>query len=185
MAIRSSLGARRLQLAKALLSESVVLIAIGGVASLLVAALIVRLISGMLPSNLALGLAALSPTALLFAAGASLATVLVFGLVPAWRVSGANPGQVMNAQGARAVSGRGSARFRATLTTAQIAFSMVLLVLAGLFTRSLMNINREDLGIDVDSLVNFGITAQLGSYTRRSSWFSTIASRRRSPHNRE
>jgi predicted permease len=154
MAIRSSLGGRRLQLAKALLSESFVLIAIGGLASLLVGALIVRLISGMLPSNVSLGLATLSPTALLFAAGASLATVLVFGLVPAWRVSGANPGQVMNMQGTRAVSGRGSARFRATLTTAQIAFSMVLLVLAGLFTRSLMNIGREDLGVDVDSLVD-------------------------------
>ena len=164
MAIRSSLGGQRLQLAKALLSESFVLIAIGGISSLLVAALIVRLISGMVPSNVALGLTALSPTALLFAAGASLVTVLVFGLVPAWRVSGANPGQVMNMQGTRAVSGRGSARFRATLTTAQIAFSMVLLVLAGLFTRSLSNISREDLGIDVDSLVTFGITAQLSSY---------------------
>ena len=165
IAIRASLGSGRLRLVKQLLAESFVLIAIGAVASLLVAALIVRLISGLLPSNLFLGLAALSPTALLFAAGASLATVLVFGLVPAWRVSGANPGQVMNMQGARgAVSGRGSARFRATLTTAQIAFSMVLLVLAGLFTRSLMNIGREDLGIDADSLVNFGITAQLSSY---------------------
>src|SRR5688572_3456795 len=164
MAIRSSLGGRRLQLAKVLLSESFVLIAIGGVLSLLVAALIVRLISGVVPSNTYLGLAALSPTALLFAGAASLATVLVFGLVPAWRVSGANPGQVMNMQGARAVSGRGSARFRAVLTTAQIAFSMVLLVLAGLFTRSLMNISREDLGVDVDSIVNFGITAQLSSY---------------------
>ncbi len=51
MAIRSSLGGRRLQLARALLSESCVLIAIGGVLSLLVAALIVRLISGMVPSN--------------------------------------------------------------------------------------------------------------------------------------
>jgi predicted permease len=70
----------------------------------------------------------------------------------------------MSSQGTRAVSGRGSARFRATLTTAQIAFSMVLLVLAGLFTRSLSNITREDLGIDVDSLVTFGITAQLSSY---------------------
>jgi predicted permease len=164
MAIRSSLGGRRFQLAKALLSESLVLIAIGGVSSLLVAAVIVRLISAMLPSNLALGLSALSPTALAFAAGASLVTVLVFGLVPAWRVSGANPGQVMNMQGTRAVGGRGSARFRATLTTAQIAFSMVLLVLAGLFTRSLSNITSEDLGIDVDSLVTFGITAQLSSY---------------------
>ncbi|HEU4619316.1 MAG TPA: ABC transporter permease [Gammaproteobacteria bacterium] len=164
MAIRSSLGAGRRQLVKVLLSESFVLIAIGGLASLLVAALIVRFISGMLPSNLSLGLAALSPAAMLFAAGASLATVLVFGLLPAWRVSGANPGQVLNMQGGRAVSGRGSARFRATLTTAQIAFSMVLLVLAGLFTRSLTNIGREDLGIDVDSLVTFGITAQLSSY---------------------
>ena len=164
MAIRSSLGGRRVQLAKALLAESLVMIAIGAIASLLVAVLIVRLISGMLPSNLALGLTALDSTALLFTTGASLMTVLVFGLVPAWRVSGTNPGRVMNMQGTRAVSGRGSARFRATLTTAQIAFSMVLLVLAGLFTRSLSNITREDLGIDVDSLVTFGITAQLSSY---------------------
>ena len=167
MAIRASLGARRLQLARALLSESFVLIAIGGVLSALVAALIVRVISGMLPSNLALGLSALSSTALLFAAGASLTTVIVFGLVPAWRASGANPGEAMNTQGARAVSGRGSARFGATLTTAQIAFSMVLLVLAGLFTKSLSNIGREDLGIDVDSLVTFGITAQLSSYDQQ------------------
>ena len=167
MAIRSSLGGQRFQLAKALLSESLVLIAIGGILSLVVAALIVRLISGMVPSNLALGLTALNSTALLFTAGASLVTVLVFGLVPAWRVSGANPGQVMNMQGTRAVSGRGSARFRATLTTAQIAFSMVLLVLAGLFTKSLSNISREDLGIDVDSIVNFGITAQLSSYDQQ------------------
>ena len=168
MAIRSSLGAGRLRLARVLLSESFVLIAIGGVASLAVATLVVRLISAMLPANLALGLASLSPTALLFAAGASLATVLVFGLVPAWRVSAANPGQVMNMQGARgAVSGRGSALFRAVLTTAQIAFSMVLLVLAGLFTRSLSNISSEDLGIEVDSLVTFGITAQLSSYDQQ------------------
>jgi predicted permease len=164
IAIRASLGAGRLRLVKQLLSESFVLIAIGGLASLLVAALIIGLISGMLPTNVGLGLSALSPTALLFAAGVSLATVLVFGLVPAWRVSGTNPGRVMNQQGSRSVGGRGSARFRTMLTTAQIAFSMVLLVLAGLFTRSLMNISREDLGIDVDSLVNFGITAQLSSY---------------------
>ncbi len=167
IAIRAALGGRRLQLARALLCESFVLIAIGGALSLLVAALIVRLISGMLPSNLGLGLSALNGTALMFAAGASLLTVIVFGLAPAWRVSGANPGQVMNMQGTRAVSGRGSARVRATLTTAQIAFSMVLLVLAGLFTKSLSNIGSEDLGIDVDSLVTFGITAQLSSYDQQ------------------
>lgn len=164
IAIRASIGASRGALVRQLLAESFVLIAIGGILSLLVAAFIVRLISGMLPSNVTLGLAALSPAAMLFAAGASLVTVLVFGLAPAWRVSGANPGQVMNMQGSRSVGGRGSARFRTTLTTAQIAFSMVLLALAGLFTRSLLNISHEDLGIDVDSTVTFGITAQLSSY---------------------
>jgi predicted permease len=167
IAVRASIGASRGVLVRHLLTEAFVLIAIGGISSLFVAALIVRLISGMLPSNLALGLTGLNPAALMFAAGASLVTVLVFGLVPAWRVSGASPSQVMNAQGTRAVSGRGSARFRAVLTTAQIAFSMVLLVLAGLFTRSLSNISHEDLGIDVDSIVNFGITAQLSSYDQQ------------------
>jgi predicted permease len=164
IAIRAAIGAGRGMLVRQLLAESAVLIAIGGFASLLVTALIIGLISSMLPTNVALGLSALSPTAILFAAGASLATVLVFGLVPAWRVSGANPGQVMNQQGARSVGGRGSARFRTTLMTAQIAFSVVLLVLAGLFARSLMNISREDLGVEVDSIVNFGITAQLSAY---------------------
>jgi predicted permease len=55
-------------------------------------------------------------------------------------------------------------RFRTVLTTAQIAFSMVLLVLAGLFTRSLMNVGRENIGMDVDSLVSFAITPRLNGY---------------------
>ena len=164
VAIRAAIGASRGVLVRQLLAESLVLIAIGGLASLLVAALIVQLIAGMLPSTVVLGLASLSPTAMLFAAGASLATVLVFGLVPAWRVSGADPARLMNAHASRSLGGRGAARFRGALTTAQIAFSMVLLVLAGLFTQSLMNVGREDLGIDLDSLVNFGFSPHLSSY---------------------
>ena len=61
MAIRSSLGAGRCRLVRALLSESFVLIAIGGLLSVLVAVLIVRLISGVVPSNTYLGLAAVEP----------------------------------------------------------------------------------------------------------------------------
>jgi predicted permease len=140
-----------------------VLIAIGGMLSLLVAGFIVRLIAGMLPNNVVLGLT-LSPTAMLFAALASLGTVVVFGLVPALQASHANPAQTMNSHATRSSGGRGAARFRGVLTTAQIAISMVLLVLAGLFTRSLMNVSRQDLGMDVDSLVGFSITAQLNGY---------------------
>ena len=83
MAIRASLGASRGRLVRQLLAESVVLIAIGGLASLAVAALVARLITTLLPGGLGLE-PGLSATAMLFAAGASLVTVLVFGLVPAF-----------------------------------------------------------------------------------------------------
>jgi predicted permease len=164
ISIRASIGATRGQLVQQLLAESLVLIAIGGALSVLVAAAIVRVISAMLPSNVNLGLDALNPAALSFAAAASLVTVLVFGLTPAWRVSGADPARIMNAHASRSSGGRGAARFRGALTTAQIAFSMVLLVLAGLFTQSLMNVSRENLGVDVDSLVSFSITPHLNAY---------------------
>ncbi|HEX5048820.1 MAG TPA: ADOP family duplicated permease [Gammaproteobacteria bacterium] len=165
IAIRASIGASRSVLVRQLLAESLVLLAIGGALSLAVAAAVVKIIGNMLPLNIGLGIApSLSGTAMLFAAGVSLGTVLVFGVAPAWRVSGANPGRVMSMQASRTLGGRGAERFRGALTTAQIAFSMLLLVLAGLFTRSLMNIGRENLGVDVDSLVGFSITAQLNAY---------------------
>ena len=55
--------------------------------------------------------------------------------------------------GTRQTGGKAAARFRATLTTAQIALSMTLLVLARLFAQSLANVARMDLGIRADSLV--------------------------------
>jgi predicted permease len=120
------------------------------------------LLAGAVTSGL--GSTGLDSAALAFAAGASLATVLVFGLVPAWRVSGAAAAEAMKAHAARSSGGRGAVRFRAALTTAQIAFSMVLLVLAGLFARSLMNVARVDLGMSVDSVVQFSISPRLNAY---------------------
>jgi predicted permease len=101
---------------------------------------------------------------MLFAAGAALATVLLFGLAPAWQASDTDPGRVIKGEASQSSSGRGMVRFRATLTTVQIAFSMVLLVLAGLFTQSLMNIARVNLGIDVESLVSFSVSPRLNGY---------------------
>jgi predicted permease len=60
---------------------------------------------------------------------------------------------------------RGASRFRATLATGQIALSMALLVAAGLFVRSLVNVSRVDLGINTENLLMFGISPQLNGYT--------------------
>ena len=59
--------------------------------------------------------------------------------------------------------GRGAARFRASLVTAQIALSMALLTSAGLFVKSLRNISRVDLGVNIDNMVTFGVSPPVES----------------------
>jgi predicted permease len=60
---------------------------------------------------------------------------------------------------------RAATRFRTSLVTAQIALSMALLVSAGLFVKSLMNVSRVDLGLNVENVVVFGLSPQLNGYT--------------------
>ena len=68
--------------------------------------------------------------------------------------------------------------FRTTLATAQIALSMTLLACAGLFTKSLLNVSRVDLGIKVDNVVTFGISPELNGYkSERSRQFFAAARR--------
>ena len=73
-------------------------------------------------------------------------------------------GQAGQPSGARA-----AARFRTSLATAQIALSMALLVSAGLFTRSLFNVSRTNLGLDVDHVITFGVSPELNGYTPEKS----------------
>lgn len=180
MAIRTSVGASRAGLLAQLLIESAVLAAVGGIASLPVAALTLDAISAMIPARFAAGLVVdLSSAAVWFTAGASLATVLLFGLAPAWQTSAANPLQVIKGQAQQSTGGRGMARFRSLLSTAQIAVSLLLLILAGLFIRSLANISRVDLGIEADSLVSFAVSPGLNGYSgdRAANLYDAIEAR--------
>ena len=71
---------------------------------------------------------------------------------------------------------KAASRFRASLATAQIALSMTLLVAAGLFTRSLLNVTRVDLGIRTDNVVTFAIAPELNGYTpeRTAAFFERL-----------
>jgi predicted permease len=135
------------------------------VTSVPVALITLRAIAASLPEGGFLDLS-LSGTALAFAAAAVVATVLLFGLAPAITASRVNPGLVMKGHAQQALGGHGTRRFRALLATAQIVLSTTLLVLAGLFTQSLANLARVDLGMDTTSIMTFTIAPRRNGYSR-------------------
>jgi predicted permease len=165
MAVRLSLGASRRQLLTQLLTESVVLAALGGIAGIVVARLTLSSISSMLPPEAASTLQfELQPGVIAFAAVLSIATGILFGLFPALHSTRPDLVSTIKAQAGQPSGARAAARFRTVLVTAQIALSMALLIAAGLFTRSLMNVSRVDLGINIDNVVTFAVSPHLSGY---------------------
>ena len=165
MAIRLSIGASRWQLIVQLLTEAVVLSIAGGVAGILVAKWTLDLILSLLPSDANALRFSIDGTVLLFAAALSVATGLLFGLFPALHSTSPDLLPTLKGQAGQPSGAKAAARFRATLATAQIAISMALLVAAGLFTKSLLNVSRVELGIDINNLVTFGVSPELNGYT--------------------
>ncbi len=166
MAVRLSIGANRRQLVTQLLGESLVLATMGALLGLLVARWTLDLMGSLLPSE-AVGTIdlTLNATAVLWSGVLALGTGLVFGLFPAFHSTRPDLVSTLKDQAGQKGVSKSAARFRTTLATAQIALSMTLLVAAGLFTRSLVNVSRVDLGIRTDNVVTFSVSPQLIGYT--------------------
>ncbi len=165
MAIRGAMGASRRQLLTQLLVESLVLAAAGGVASLVVADWTLGLLPSILPPDaLETITVALSPGVVAFAALVSIGTGFLFGMYPALHATRTD--LIVGLKSSGQPSGaRAAARFRSGLVTAQIALSMTLLVGAGLFVRSLMNVSAIDLGLNPTNVVTFSLSPTLNGYT--------------------
>jgi predicted permease len=177
MAVRLSLGALRRQLILQLLTESVLLAVLGGAVGILVAIVTLRGIGAMLPSEATMTMdLSLSTAALVFTAAISLATGILFGLAPALQSTRAELVTELRNNSGKISGGRGAARFRTSLVTAQIALSMALLISAGLFIKSLRNVSRVDLGITIDNVVTFGISPGLSGYdtTRAKALYARV-----------
>jgi predicted permease len=166
MAVRLSIGASRRQLIGQLLTESILLALAGGVASLLVARWTIDLIVSLVPRQAAETIGTtIEPVMIVFTAVLTLGTGLLFGLFPALHSTRPDLISSLKGQAGQPSGAKSAARFRTSLATLQIALSMALLVGAGLFTKSLYNVTRVDLGLQVDNVVTFGIAPSLNGYT--------------------
>jgi predicted permease len=164
MATRLSLGATRARLIAQLFTESSVLAFAAAVASLLIARWTIGLFRTIFPEGVPLP--ELQDTSTLIVTGAlALGTGVAVGLFPTLHTARRDPLPALKAQGGQPGGSRGAARFRASLATAQVALSMVLIVLAGLFTKSLGNISRVDPGLTTDGVVTFRISPLRNGYT--------------------
>ncbi len=165
MAIRGSLGASRGQMLGQLLVEACLLAFMGGLASLIVARWTLHLITaGLPPEAVATIDLALSPQMIAFAAALSLGTGIVFGMYPAVHSTRPDLAVMLKTTLGQPSSARAAQRFRSLLVTGQIALSMTLLVSAGLFIKSLVNVSRVDLGLDTENMITFSISPELNGY---------------------
>ena len=170
MAVRLSIGASRRQLIVQLLTESCLLALFGGVASLLVARWTLDLIVALLPQQAVDTIGtSLDPSVFGFTAALTIGTGLLFGLFPALHSTRPDLVASLKGQAGQPSGAKAAARFRTSLATVQIALSMALLVAAGLFTKSLFNVSRVDLGLKVDNVITFGISPSLNGYTEERS----------------
>ena len=162
IAVRLALGAGRGRIITQLLTECVMLSALGGVAGILVAWLGMRSV-GSLAAVAEAGVydLSLSWSVLAFAAGVSLVVGILFGLIPALQTGKVSFAVDLRA-GNRVATGR--ERLRGALVVAEVALTLVLLVGAGLLTRSLSNLISVDKGFSSDSALVFNLSVTSTKY---------------------
>ena len=165
LAIRAALGADRGRLVRQLLTESVVLGLLGGAAGLMLATLSTDLLQTLAPAELPrLSDITIDRQVLAYAAGASVFTSLLFGLVPALHASRRDSGGHLKEGGRTGTDGRRGGRVRAALAVGELAIALVLLVGAGLLIRSFIALNSEDPGFATRGVLALRLQLPPASY---------------------
>ena len=165
IAVRLAIGAGRARIMRQLLVESVLLSAIGGVLGLLVAAGGVKLLLAMAQNANQLNLTSTPDLRVLaFNIAVSFATGLLFGLAPALQSTRSDVSTTLKEQ-AGAVVGGSAVNLRKILVAGQVALSLLLLIGAGLFIRTLRNLRSIDPGFKTTNLISLDLDPALNGYT--------------------
>jgi predicted permease len=176
-AIRTALGAGRTRLIRQSLAEALLISAGGAVLGVAVAASAVSLLIRRVPIDIPrLEEVGIDARVLLFAFGVTLATCLLFGLLPAWRASGSDPQQALKGGGRTAADSRAGVRLRCALVTAEVGLSAMLLIVAGLLVNSFFRLMTIEKGFHAGTVLavdlaipssKYGSEAQRGELYRR------------------
>lgn len=149
LAIRAALGAQRSDIARQLLTESIVLGLLGGAVGLGLASGAVRLLLAIAPANLPrLNEIKIDPVVVLFTFAIALITGVVFGLLPVLKCAGPGIPPALGSGGRTSSPSRRQYRVNSALVVAQVALSLVLLVGSGLMIRTFQMLRRVDPGFN-------------------------------------
>jgi putative ABC transport system permease protein len=168
IAVRLAIGASRPQLIRQLLLESCILAVAGGALGLGAAYWTLRAVIAAISASSgeqSFLTPSLDPRVLLFCIALSLASGLAFGLFPALQSTRPDLVAALKSQSGQTGSAGSANTFRKSLVTVQVAISLLLLISAGLFARTLANLSSIDLGLKVDHLLTFSISPKLNKYT--------------------
>ncbi|HTC67560.1 MAG TPA: ABC transporter permease [Candidatus Acidoferrum sp.] len=164
-AIRTAMGASRGRMIRQLVIESLLCAAAGGVLGLFVGLWLMNILTPEVVASGVSGLSAkLNGTVLAFASGTTLLAGVLFGLIPAWRVTRSSVTQTLKDQGSTGSAAMSHVRFRKFLVAGQVAFTLLLLAGACLFTKTLWNLRSQSLGLDTTSVITFSISPALNGY---------------------
>jgi putative ABC transport system permease protein len=164
IAVRASLGASRERLVRLVVVEQVVLAAAGGALGLLVARVALELFVRTAPIDLPrVSDVVIDARVLAFAAVVAIAAGLAVAVLPAWRIARGDVQAILRA-GGHGTTDRGGLRVRATLLAVQVALSVTLLVVTGLFTTSFLHLLRIDPGFSTQNVIVFEIAPVASRY---------------------
>ncbi len=180
IAVRSAMGATRWEIMRQVLVESVVLALCGGALGIVLSVLLLKTMLRFVPQDLPrLDQVSVDGMVLVFAAAISILTGVLFGVLPAWRMSRLNPALALREGTRTMTSGRKQNRLNSALVVAETAIGLVLLIGAGLLIHSLVRVLNVDPGFNPHNLLTASINLPENQYPdlKKAQFYDELLSR--------